>query len=57
MRARICAYLAHLGVSLDAEANARSAVAIGAAEAEVLVLPTNEEAVIAEAARALWLER
>lgn len=56
MRARICAYLGYLGVALDAEANRRGAVAIGAAEAEVLVLPTNEEAVIAEAARALWRE-
>jgi acetate kinase len=56
MRARICAYLGYLGVALDAEANRRGAVAIGAAEAEVLVLPTNEEAVIAESARALWRE-
>jgi acetate kinase len=38
------------------EANARDDLAIGAGAAEVLVLPTNEEAVIAKAARGLWRE-
>nr|WP_255608620.1 acetate/propionate family kinase [Methylosinus sp. Sm6] len=58
MRARICAFLGHLGVAIDAEANRRGAASIGAAEAaaEVLVLATNEEAVIAEAAQRLWRE-
>ena len=55
MRARICAYLGFLGLSLDAEANARNALTIGAPSSgvEAMVVPTNEEAVIAQAARAL----
>lgn len=55
MRARICDYLGFLGVRLDAAANARNAPSIGAAESavDVLVVPTNEEAVIAEATRDL----
>lgn len=57
MRALVCDYLGYLGVRLDAAANARNACSIGAAESavEVLVIPTNEEAVIAEATRDLWL--
>ncbi|HEY8261993.1 MAG TPA: acetate/propionate family kinase [Methylosinus sp.] len=56
MRARICASLGYLGVAIDADANARGALSVGAGAADVLVIPTNEEAVIAEAARALWRE-
>jgi acetate kinase len=58
MRMRICSYLGHLGVSLDPAANARSAFAVGSAGAAVavLVVPTDEEAVIAEAARDLRRE-
>ncbi|ATQ69175.1 MULTISPECIES: acetate/propionate family kinase [Methylosinus] len=56
MRARICGYLGYLGVALDDAANARGALSIGAGAAEVLVVATNEEAVIAEAARGLWRE-
>jgi acetate kinase len=56
MRARICADLGYLGVAIDAEANARGALSIGAGAAEVLVVATNEEAVIAEAACELWRE-
>lgn len=56
MRALICDYLGYLGVRLDAAANARNAFAIRAPESAVdaLVIPTNEEVVIAEAARRLW---
>ncbi|HEX7111864.1 MAG TPA: acetate/propionate family kinase [Mizugakiibacter sp.] len=53
MRQRICARLRWLGVALDAQANARHALRIGTPQAavEVLVVPTDEEAVIAQAAR------
>jgi acetate kinase len=56
MRARISSSLGYLGVALDADANARGALSVGAGAADVLVIPTNEEAVIAEAARDLWRE-
>jgi acetate kinase len=54
-RARICGYLSHLGVLFDPEANARNLASIGARESavEVLVVPTNEEAVIARDAQRL----
>lgn len=50
IRAAICACLAWIGVSLDTEANARNATRIEAAHAKVavLVVPTDEEQVIAE---------
>jgi acetate kinase len=55
VRQGICDRLAWLGVSLDPEANARNAIDIGAAHSavRVLVVPTNEEAVVAEACRGL----
>lgn len=53
VRQRICEHLKWLGVSLDADANARNAPRIAASESrvEVLVMPTDEEIVIAEATR------
>jgi acetate kinase len=55
MRRRICASLSYLGVALDEEANARDALEIGSPSGavEVMVVPTNEEAVIAQAAQRL----
>ena len=49
IRAAICERLAWLGIALDAEANARGAVRIStaASKIEVLVYPTDEEAMIA----------
>jgi acetate kinase len=50
IRAAICARLAWLGVAIDADANARNATRIEAAHAKVavLVVPTDEEQVIAD---------
>jgi len=55
MRERICAYGRWLGIALDADANARHAARISAGDSavDVLVIPTNEELVIARATRAL----
>lgn len=55
MRARICAYSAWLGIGLDAGANAANRTRIGAIgkAVDVLVIPTDEEIVIARAARVL----
>lgn len=55
VRQAICAHLSWLGVELDPVANDRHASVISTANSkvEVLVIPTNEEAVIADAARAL----
>jgi acetate kinase len=55
VRAQICARLAWLGVALDAQANAAGAITISTAGAKVkvLVIPTNEEVVVANACRAL----
>ena len=52
IRAAICARLAWLGVAIDPEANARHATRIDAAGSRiaVLVVPTDEEQVIAEEA-------
>lgn len=52
-RQEICDHLGWLGVELDAAANKQNAVRIstGASAVDVLVLPTNEEAVIAAACR------
>jgi acetate kinase len=49
VRARVCGALAWLGLDLDAEANARNATVISRDSSAVtaLVLPTNEEWVIA----------
>jgi len=55
VRQAICDRLAWLGVALDAQANAANATDIGAPQStvRVLVLPANEEAVVADACRAL----
>ena len=55
MRQRICAYAEWLGMKLDPAANARHASRISTNDStvDVLVIPTNEELVIARAARAL----
>ena len=52
IRAEVCGGLGWLGVEIDAEANARHAADISASGApvKVLVMPTDEEAVIARAA-------
>ena len=52
IRDAICRHLAWIGVSLDAAANARNATRIGAPglKVAVLVVPTDEEQVIAEEA-------
>jgi acetate kinase len=51
VRSRICDRLAWMGVALDAGANDRHEARIGASgsDIDVLVIPTNEEAVIARA--------
>ena len=50
VRARVCAGLDVLGVALDPDANAASATSVGAGDSAVpvLVVPTDEEAEIAE---------
>ncbi|TNF21303.1 MAG: acetate/propionate family kinase [Rhodobacteraceae bacterium] len=54
-RQAICAHLGWLGVEVDAAANAENAVRISSdgSAVDVLVVPTDEEAVIAAACRAL----
>lgn len=56
VRASICAYLGYLGVKIDPVTNAQNASFISAPDSavEVLVIPTNEELVIAAAVRRLW---
>jgi acetate kinase len=55
MRERICAYSAWLGIAIDAAANAAHGPRISAAASrvDVFVIPTDEEIVIARAAKAL----
>jgi acetate kinase len=55
VRRLICDRLAWLGVSIDATANASNARQISTdhSKVKVLVLPTNEEVVVAQACRAL----
>jgi acetate kinase len=55
MRERICAYSAWLGIAIDAAANAAHGSRISAATSrvDVFVIPTDEEIVIARAAKAL----
>ena len=52
IRAAICAHLAWLGVAIDAEANALNSrrIATASSKVAVLVIPTDEEQVIAEEA-------
>jgi acetate kinase len=58
VRARICERLAWMGIELDAGRNAANAEVISSelARTSVLVIPTNEELVIARAARQIVLE-
>lgn len=49
IRARVIEGMGFLGLSLDARANAENATRIGTGAAEVLVIPTDEERVIARA--------
>jgi len=58
VRKLICARLAWLGVGLDQTANDANETVIGVANSkvDVLVVPTNEETVIAQATRALIAE-
>jgi acetate kinase len=55
IRSAICDRLGWMGVALDTSANTRNATRISAiwSDIDVLVIPTNEEAVVAEATRAL----
>ncbi len=55
VREDICAHLRWLGVVIDTDANHANAVRIGSPQSivEVLVIPTDEEATIAKATRAL----
>ena len=52
-RAQVCAGMGWLGLSLDPAANAADAREIGTGKARVLVIPTNEEIVIARAVKAV----
>jgi acetate kinase len=51
LRAEVCADMGWLGIALDPQANAQNALEIGSDRVRVLVIPTNEEIVIARAAR------
>ncbi|WP_417807971.1 acetate/propionate family kinase [Thioclava sp.] len=51
LRSEVCADMAWLGIALDPQANAQNAREIGADRVRVMVIPTNEEIVIARAAR------
>lgn len=53
VRRRVCERCAWLGIALDEEANARHATRIGRGPTEVLVIPTNEEWMIADHTRSL----
>jgi acetate kinase len=57
MRRRICEHFGWMGVDIDAAANSRGAARISAATSrvDVLVIPTDEELVIARATRRLAL--
>jgi acetate kinase len=59
VRSRICDRLQWMGVAIDAAANARNVTRIATAHSavDVLVIPTDEEAVIAEATKALTCAR
>lgn len=53
VRAKVCARLDWLGIEIDAAANARNAREISTGKVAVRVIPTNEEIVIARAAKAI----
>lgn len=52
-RARVCAGMEWLGIEIDPEANAAHARTISTGKVRVMVIPTNEEIVIARAAKAV----
>jgi acetate kinase len=52
IRARVIEGMDYLGLSLDAEANARNATRVATGPVPILVIPTNEELVIARAVSA-----
>lgn len=56
IRARVCERLGWMGIEIDHTANAANATVVSSAMARttVMVLPTNEELVIARAARAAF---
>jgi acetate kinase len=51
LRAEVCADMGWLGIDLDAKANTQNAREIGADRVRVMVIQTNEEIIIARAAR------
>jgi acetate kinase len=57
MRARVCEYLGYLGITIDADANAKRGeevvISTAASKVNVLVVPTNEELAIARETVAL----
>ncbi len=53
VRVEICDGLAHLGIQLDADANARNAGTVGSGSVEVRVVPADEESVMARQALGL----
>ena len=52
IRERICDDLAFLGIEINRDANAQNAVEIGSGATRTLVIPTDEERVIARAVSA-----
>ncbi len=52
IRARVCADMSWLGIDVDAARNAENAREIGAGDVRVMVIPTDEERVIARAVSA-----
>ncbi|MEP3442998.1 MAG: acetate/propionate family kinase [Sulfitobacter sp.] len=55
VRAQICTHLGWLGVEIDAQSNAAHAAVISpqSSDVQVLVIPTDEEAIVARACRSL----
>ena len=53
VRAEICSGLEHLGIDVDGQADARNSASIGTGRVEVLVVPADEESVLARQALAL----
>ena len=57
IRERICEDLGFLGIALDEKRNASGAELISTGAVAVRVIPTNEEAVVVEAARHILNDR